>query len=70
MDHIVNYVMDNVSDGSVILMHELYQTSVEALEILLPKLYAAGYQVVSISELATFQGKTLEAGHAYRAMMG
>ena len=61
--------MDNVSDGSIILMHELYQTSVEALEILLPKLYAAGYQVVSISELATLQGKTLEAGHAYRAIM-
>ena len=69
VDHIVNYVMDNVSDGSIILMHELYQTSVEALEILLPKLYAAGYQVVSISELATLQGKTLEAGHAYRAIM-
>ena len=69
VDHIVNYVMDNVSDGSIILMHELYQTSVEALEILLPKLYAAGYQVVSISELAPLQGKTLEAGHAYRAIM-
>ena len=69
VDHIVNYVMDNVSDGSIILMHELYETSLQALEILLPKLYAEGYQVVSISELATLQDKTLERGHAYRAMM-
>ena len=69
VDHIVNYVMDNVSDGSIILMHELYQTSLEALEILLPKLYAAGYQVVSVGELASLQGKELQAGHAYRAIM-
>ena len=69
VDHIVNYVMDNVRDGSIILMHELYETSLQALEILLPKLYAEGYQVVSISELAKLQDKTLESGHAYRAMM-
>ena len=68
VDHIVNYVMDNVSDGDIILMHELYATSLEALEILLPKLYAEGYQVVSISELATLQDKDLQAHHAYRAM--
>lgn len=69
VDHIVNYVMDNVSDGSIILMHELYKTSLEALEILLPKLYALGYQVVSVGELAELQGKDLQAGHAYRAIM-
>ena len=68
-ESVFNYVMDNVSDGSIILMHELYQTSLEALEILLPKLYAAGYQVVSVGELASLQGKELQAGHAYRAIM-
>lgn len=69
VDYIVNYVMENVSDGSIILMHELYETSLEALKIILPMLYAEGYQVVSISELAKLQGKELLAGHVYRAMM-
>ena len=69
VDHIVNYVMENVSDGSIILMHELYETSLQALEIILPRLYAEGYQVVSVGELALLQGKTLEVGHAYRAIM-
>lgn len=69
INHIVNYILDNVSDGSIILMHELYQTSYEALKIVLPKLYAMGYQVVSVSELANIKGRTLEAGHAYRKIL-
>lgn len=68
VDHIVNYVMENISDGDIILMHELYETSLQALEILLPKLYAEGYQIVSIGELAELQDKNLQSGHAYRAM--
>ena len=62
--------MENVQDGSIILMHELYETSLQALQVLLPRLYAQGYQVVSVSELANMKGKTLESGHAYRAIMG
>lgn len=70
VDYIVNSVMENVQDGSIILMHELYETSLQALGVLLPRLYAEGYQVVSVSELANMKGKTLESGHAYRAIMG
>ena len=69
VDHIVNYVLENAQDGAIILMHELYETSLQALEIILPRLYAEGYQVVSVGELAELKGKTLEVGHAYRAMM-
>ncbi len=68
VDHIVSYIVDNISDGSIILMHELYETSYEALKIVLPKLYAMGYQVVSISELAKLKNKTLEVGHAYTSL--
>lgn len=67
-DHIVNYVMENVSDGDIILMHDLYDSTVEAVEELLPKLYAEGYQVVSISELAELKGKTLENHEVYRSI--
>ena len=67
VEKIVNNVMENVSDGSIILMHELYQTSLEALEIILPKLYAEGYQVVSVGELAELQDRSIEAHHAYRS---
>lgn len=65
-DHIINYIKENVSDGSIVLMHELYGTTVEALEEILPWLYANGYQVVNITELASLKGETLETSHAYR----
>lgn len=68
VDKIVDYIMENVKDGSIILMHETYKTSLEALKIILPQLYALDYQVVSISELATLKNKNLEAGHAYRSL--
>lgn len=69
VDHIVNYIIENVNDGSIILMHELYETSYEALKVALPKLYSMGYQVVSITELANIKNRTLEPGHAYRRIL-
>lgn len=67
-DHIIKYVMENVSDGDIILMHDLYDSTVEAVEELLPLLYAEGYQVVTISELAKLKGKTLENHEVYRSI--
>ena len=65
VNHIVNYVLDNIEDGSVILIHELYETSYEAVKVLLPKLYEMGYQVVSISDLAKIKNQKLDVGQAY-----
>lgn len=64
-EHIVNYVMENVCDGGIILMHDSYDSTVEAVEELLPKLYLEGYQVMSISELANLKGITLENHEIY-----
>ena len=65
VNHIVDYIKNNVSDGSIILMHELYETSYQALEEILPWLYVNGYNVVSVTELANLKNKPLEIGHAY-----
>lgn len=55
-DYLVNYVIDNVKDGDIILFHDSYNSSVEAIEKLLPLLYSKGYQVMSVSELAKLKG--------------
>lgn len=68
VEHIVNYVKENARDGSIILMHELYDSSYESLKIILPWLYKEGYQVVSVSELAKLKGRTLESNHAYLSL--
>ena len=43
--------MANVSDGSIILMHDIYESTYDAVKILLPLLQAEGYDIVTVSEL-------------------
>ena len=66
VDRIVNTVLDNLSDGSIILMHDSYNRTIEAVDKLLPILYSKGYQVVSVSELAKIKGVNLERNTSYR----
>ena len=68
IEHIKNEVLNNVKDGDIILMHDSYDTTVEAVRELLPLLYLQGYQVVSVSELANLKGISLEKNTIYRSM--
>ena len=61
----VEEVMNNVKDGSVILMHDIYSTSVDAAEILIPQLIEDGYQLVTIHELAALHQTELSGGNTY-----
>ncbi len=63
---IVDHVLENVKDGSVILMHDIYPTTIEASTILIPKLQEMGYQLVTIPELAKIRGIELLPGEIYR----
>jgi peptidoglycan/xylan/chitin deacetylase (PgdA/CDA1 family) len=63
---ITDHVLKNVSDGDIILMHDLYDSTVEASQILIPKLIDMGYQLVTVSELFEIKGTTLVNGQVYR----
>ena len=62
---IVDHVMEEVEDGDIILMHDIYDSTAEAVELLVPKLKEQGYQIVSVSEMAHYKGKELELNKAY-----
>ena len=64
-DYIVNYVIDNIKDGDIILFHDSYTSTIDAIEELLPILYSKGYQVMSVSELANLKGYTIENNQVY-----
>lgn len=67
---IVDKVLSEVNDGDIILMHDIYESTAEAVEILIPKLKEAGYQVVTVSEMARYKGKELELGKPYGEIRG
>ena len=56
VDATVSAVLDHVKDGDIILMHDLYDTAAGASEIVIPELIRRGYQLVTVSELASYRG--------------
>ncbi len=53
-------------EGDVILMHSLYQSTVDATRVLVPWLIENGYQLVTVSELFAYKyGQSAKAGTYY-----
>ena len=48
-------------------MHDLYKSTAEAVEELVPALQAKGYQLVTVSELFQYKGIDLVPGTYYYA---
>ena len=55
----------DVQDGDVILMHDIHTESIDAALVLIPKLEEAGYQLVTVSEMAKAKGVALQNGEKY-----
>lgn len=58
-------VMNNVSDGSIILMHDIHGSTRDAVLKIIPALKKKGYQIVTVSELAEYKGIKLKNGNVY-----
>lgn len=58
-----NEIMNSdLSDGSIILMHDIHEPSVKcATEKLIPELVNEGYKLVTVSELAAAKDVTLQS---------
>lgn len=54
-----------VSDGDIILMHDIYESTADAVEKLVPKLHKKGVQFVTVEELFYYKGKKLKNGKTY-----
>ena len=66
VEKIKESVRTSVKDGDIILMHDIYETTVDAAIALIPELQEAGFQLVTVAELAEYKGVTLENGSSYR----
>ena len=66
----VQTVLENVKDGDIILMHDMYEASAEAVETIVPSLIAEGYQLVTVSELEEYRGMILQEGEEYSSFGG
>lgn len=61
-DVVYENVMNNVSDGDVILLHEIHDSTIEALPRILEELNNRGYQIVTIEEMVDYLRFKLSEG--------
>lgn len=62
---VISVVKNNACDGSIILMHDLYGSTAEATETIVPWLISEGYQLVTVSELMQLKGIDMKSGNVY-----
>lgn len=66
VERIVAAVVEHVSDGDIILMHDLFPSSEQAALRVVDALLAKGYCFVTVEQLMAQRGVTPEAGVRYR----
>ena len=58
-------VYNGLENGAIVLMHDGFENTVEAVKILLPELKRRGYQVTSVSALSKIHSCSLKTGGVY-----
>ncbi len=62
---IVDAVLSTVESGDIVLLHDIYPATADALETILEALTEKDYQFVTVSQLLSMRGDTVEAGKKY-----
>ena len=52
----INHVFDRAEDGRIIIMHDVYEQTADAVEIIVPQLISRGFELLTVGELACSRG--------------
>jgi peptidoglycan/xylan/chitin deacetylase (PgdA/CDA1 family) len=63
--HIYEYIMYNVSDGAIILLHDIHPTTIYAMRKVIPALVYQGFELVTATELIYEVYGRLEPGFEF-----
>ena len=69
-EKVTRAILDCVEPNSIILLHDIYSTSVDAALRVVDRLQEEGYWFVTVEELLWLNGITPEAGRMYRTGKG
>lgn len=69
-DKVTQAILEHVEPGSIILLHDIYPTSVDAALRVVDRLQGEGYWFVTVEELLWLSGVKPEAGRMYRTGEG
>jgi peptidoglycan/xylan/chitin deacetylase (PgdA/CDA1 family) len=64
-DTVYSAIMRDIKDGDIVLCHDVYESTAEAMRHLIPELISQGYQLVTVSELLLHKYGSIEPGRLY-----
>ena len=64
-DRVAAHILNHAEDGDIILMHDIYESTAQAVAQVVPALQARGFRLVTAAELFRLKGIPLESGHTY-----
>jgi len=68
MEEMVEHrLLNKVNSGSIVLLHDTLESTVDAIEKCLPKLKDQGFKFVNLSTLFTKSSKTMSKNHLYNS---
>ena len=70
VERIVEHVCSRASDGDIILLHDIYPSSVEAAVEIVDRLHREGFLFLTVSELAQERQVELKNGEVYNSFPG
>lgn len=65
MQKIIDSVVNHATGGEIVLMHDLYDMTADAFEVIAAELYEEDFKFVTVHELYNIYGQTLEPGKVY-----
>ncbi|MDD3341062.1 MAG: polysaccharide deacetylase family protein [Bacilli bacterium] len=68
-DMVYQNIIDHAKDGSIVLLHDLYATSVEGAIRAIDTLKAQGYAFVTVEEMAKIKGVSLDKTKSYTSFI-
>lgn len=57
--------LSGIKSGDIVLFHDIYGSTAEAIERIVPELAEKGYQFVTVSQLAQYKGTAMQNGIKY-----
>ena len=64
-DSTYNAIMSQAADGGIVLCHDLYESTANAMDRVIPELINQGYQLVTVSELLSYNTGGVTPGNLY-----
>lgn len=70
VERIIQAVLEDVGDGDIVLMHDIFHSSVTAALACVDELLERGYCLVTVEELFALRGEVPENGVVYHCLPG